>query len=171
MSIYYKYAPYGTNIVILSYVDDCVYWYTPEFLGKWFVNTIGKRFRVNSLGYSHWFTSIRILQMKDHYISVDQAICATSIVDRYFDTDTVKTSSNVYKNTLKSDMIFTKDNESNSDDQVEKLTREFSIHYRDCIGSLIYFLSRRVDLSFTVNTLAKFYQILVKYVLRYCHIG
>ena len=34
MSIYYKYAPYGTNIVVLSYVDDFVYWYTPESLGK-----------------------------------------------------------------------------------------------------------------------------------------
>ena len=25
MSIYYKYAPDGTNIVILSYVDVCIY--------------------------------------------------------------------------------------------------------------------------------------------------
>ena len=25
MSIYYKYAPDGTNIVVLSYVYDCVY--------------------------------------------------------------------------------------------------------------------------------------------------
>ena len=25
--IYYKYAPYGTNIVVLSYVDYCFYWY------------------------------------------------------------------------------------------------------------------------------------------------
>ena len=28
LSIYYKYAPYGSKIVFLSYVDDCVYWYT-----------------------------------------------------------------------------------------------------------------------------------------------
>ena len=34
MSIYYKYAPGGTKIVVLSYVDDCVYWYTSEALGK-----------------------------------------------------------------------------------------------------------------------------------------
>ena len=32
MSIYYKYAPYGTLIVVLHYVDDCVYWYTSESL-------------------------------------------------------------------------------------------------------------------------------------------
>ena len=34
MSIYYKYAPYGSKIVILSYVDDCVDWYTYEDPGK-----------------------------------------------------------------------------------------------------------------------------------------
>ena len=34
MSIYYKYAPYGTKIVVLYYVDDCVYWYNYEVLGN-----------------------------------------------------------------------------------------------------------------------------------------
>ena len=34
MSIYYHYAPDGYNIVILSYVDDFVYWYTNEDNGK-----------------------------------------------------------------------------------------------------------------------------------------
>ena len=28
MSIYYKYAPDVSKIVVLSYVDYCVYWYT-----------------------------------------------------------------------------------------------------------------------------------------------
>ena len=31
-------------------------------------------------------------------------------------------------------MIFTKYNAANSDEQVEKLTIEFSIHYRACTG-------------------------------------
>ena len=34
MSIYSKYAPDGEKSVVLSYVDDCVYWYTSEYLGK-----------------------------------------------------------------------------------------------------------------------------------------
>ena len=65
MSIYYKYAPDGSKIVFFSYVDDCVYWYTNEDLGKWFVDTLGKRFHVKFLGYAHWFMSIRIYQLKD----------------------------------------------------------------------------------------------------------
>ena len=53
-------------------------------------------------------------------------------------------------------MIFTKEDVSTSDGQVEKLTSEFNIHYRSCIGSLIYLLSTRVDLSFEVHKLEKF---------------
>ena len=56
------------------------YRYGYEALGKRFVGTLGKRFRVNFLGYAYWFMSIRISHMEDHYISVDQARYATSIV-------------------------------------------------------------------------------------------
>ena len=95
MSIYYKYAPYGSKIVVLYYVDDCVYWYTSEALGKWFVDTLGKRFHVKFLGYAHCFMSIRISQMKDHSISMDQDRYDTPIVEKYLDTDAVKSSKNV----------------------------------------------------------------------------
>ena len=53
-------------------------------------------------------------------------------------------------------MIFTKKDVFTSDEQVEKLTREYNIHYRACIGSLIYLLSTRMELSFVVHKLAKF---------------
>ena len=90
MSIYYKYAPDGSKIVVLSYVDDYVYWYTNEDLVKWFVDTLGKRFHVNFLGFSHWFISIRTSQLKDHSISVDQARYVTSIFSKYLDIAIVK---------------------------------------------------------------------------------
>ena len=94
--------------------------------------------------------------MKDHSISVDQVRYATSIVAKYLDTATAKVSTKFYNTTLPADMIFTKEDVSTSDEQVEKLTREYNIHYRACIGSLIYLLSTRVDLSFAVHKLAKF---------------
>ena len=53
-------------------------------------------------------------------------------------------------------MIFNKDNASTVDKKVEKLTREFYIHYRACIVSLIYLLSTIVDFSFAVHKLEKF---------------
>ena len=133
MSIYYKYAPDGSNIVVLSYVDYCVYWYTNEDLGNWFFDTLVKRFHVNFLGFAHWFMSVRISQLKDHSISVDQARYATSIFAKYLDTAIVKASKMFYNKTLPSDMIFTKEDVSTSDEQVETFTREYNIHYRACI--------------------------------------
>ena len=110
-----------------------------------------KRFYMNFLGYAHCFMSIIISHMKDHSISVYQSRYATSIVDDYLDTATVKTVKKViyYKK-------FTKADASTSDDQVEKLTREFNIHYGDCIGSLIYLLYTRVYLSFALQKLERF---------------
>ena len=95
---------------------------------------LGKRSHVNFLGYAHWFMSIRISHMKDHLISLDQARYATSIVAKYLDTATVKVSTIFYKTTLPFGIMFTKADVSTRDDKVEKLTREFNIHYRSCIG-------------------------------------
>ena len=94
--------------------------------------------------------------MKDHSISVDQAKYAISVDAKYLDTATVKASTHFYNTTLPSDMIFAKSDPSTSDEQFEKLTTEFNIYYRDCIRSLIYLLSTRVDLSFAVHKLEKF---------------
>ena len=78
---------------------------------------------MNFLGYTHWFMSIKKFQMRDHSISVYQAIYDTYIVAKYLDNVTFKRSTKVYKNIFSSDMIFTKDDASTSDDQLEKLTK------------------------------------------------
>ena len=83
---------------------------------------MGKRFHVNFLGYAHWFVSIRISQLKDHSISVDQSRYATSIVAKYLDTATVNKNTKFYNTTFPSDMIFTKEDVSTSDEQVKKFT-------------------------------------------------
>ena len=115
MTIYYNYEPGGSKIFFLSYVDDCVYWYTNEDHEKLFVHNMGKRFQVNFLGYAHCFMSIIIYQLKDHSISVDQARYATYIVAKYLDTATVKVSKKCYRTIFPADMIFTKEDVSTSD--------------------------------------------------------
>ena len=75
--------------------------------------------------------------MNYHSISVDQSRYSASIVANFLDTATVNTSTKFYKTTLKYDMTLIKDNESTSDEKVEKLNMEFNIQYRACIGSHI----------------------------------
>ena len=111
---------------------------------------------MNFLGFAHWFMSIRISQLKDQSISVDQARYSTSIVAKYLETATVKVSNKFYKTTLPADMIFTKEDVSRSDEQIENSTGKYNIHYRACIGSLIYLFYTRLDLSFAVHKVAKF---------------
>ena len=113
---------------------------------------------MNFLVYAHWFMSIRISQLRDHSISVDQARYATSIVEKYVYIATVKVSTKFYKTAFPDDMIFTKEDVSTSDEQVEKLTGEYNIHYRAYIVSLLYLLSTRVDLSFALHKLSPLYE-------------
>ena len=68
------------QIVVLSYVDNCVYWYTSEDIIKWFVGALVNRFHVNFLRYTDWFMSIKISQTRYHSIYVDQAIYDNYIV-------------------------------------------------------------------------------------------
>ena len=75
---------------MLSYVDECVYWYTYEELLTWFVDKLGNIFHVNFLGYAHWFMSIGISQTKYYYISLNQDRYATSVFEKHLDTTTIK---------------------------------------------------------------------------------
>ena len=67
--------------------------------------------------------SIRIYQMKDNSISVDQARYTTYIVAKHLNTATFKTSKKLYKTTFPYTTIFTKSDGSTSDEKVDKLTR------------------------------------------------
>ena len=82
------------------------------------MDTLGKIFYVNFLGYAHCFMSIRISQLKYHCIYLDQSLYATYVVVKYLNTATIKELSKSYKTTLLSDVIFTKEDYSNSDEQV-----------------------------------------------------
>ena len=67
---------------------------------------------------------IRISQLKDHYISVDQARYATSIVAKYLDIATIKENTDFHNTTLPHDIIFIKYYYFSNDEQVLVLSRE-----------------------------------------------
>ena len=50
MSIYYKYSPEEKNIVVLSYVDDCVYWYTSDAIGNFVCGYFRKEITCELIG-------------------------------------------------------------------------------------------------------------------------
>ena len=75
-----------------------------------------------------------ISQLKDHYISVDQDSHATYFFAKYQDNSTIKENQNYHNTTLPHYMIFTKEDASTSGKHAEVIYREYSIHYRACVG-------------------------------------
>ena len=66
---------------------------------------------------------ISISQLKDYSISVDQARYATYVVTNYLYNSTIKNNSKFCNTTLPCDMIFTTEDASVSDEQVELISR------------------------------------------------
>ena len=68
-SIYYKYAPDGSKLVVLSYVDEFVYVYKSEELVKWFLDTLRKRLHMNFPGYTLGYHNLRTILFQ--FIKID----------------------------------------------------------------------------------------------------
>ena len=66
---------------------------------------------------------IRISQLKEHYISVCQARYDTYVVAKDIYTAIIKENSKFHKTTLTHDLIFTKEDYSTSDEQLEVFYR------------------------------------------------
>ena len=88
------------------------------------MDTVGNIFHVKFLWYAHCFISVDISQLKDRSIPMDQARYATSVVEKYLDTDTIKWNSKFHNTTLPHDIIFSKEHASVSDVQVQVLSIE-----------------------------------------------
>ena len=88
------------------------------------MDTLGKILHMKFLGYAHWLMSIRISQLNYHSISVHQDRYDTSDITKYLSTTTIKENQNFHKTTLSHDMIFTREDNSASEKQVEVLFRE-----------------------------------------------
>ena len=73
------------------------------------MDSLGKRLHVNFLGYANWFMSIIISKTKEYFIPVDQDIYATSVVEKYLDTTTIKENPKFHRTTLSHDVILTKE--------------------------------------------------------------
>ena len=53
--IYYKYEPDGSKLVVLYYVDDCVYWYIKMVFGYYWKEVLCEIIRICTLVYVHYY--------------------------------------------------------------------------------------------------------------------
>ena len=130
------------------------------------MDTRGNRLYLKFLGYAHWFMSIRISQIKDPSISVDQYRYDTSVVANNLDTATIKENSKFHKTSLPRYMKFTKEDSSKSYEQVGVLSIQYNINYKSCLVSIIYIFLKEFIYVLHYTSWKSFHQTLVKYNLR-----
>ena len=70
----------GSELWIILYVDDFLYFGTNEHTRTKFDFVFGTRFKVEFQGQSHWYLASRITQDQNFNITIDQSIYAKSIV-------------------------------------------------------------------------------------------
>ena len=79
------------------------------------MDTLGNILPVKFLGYVQWFIFIRISQLRDHSVSVNQARYAICVFGNDLETAAIKKNSMIHDTTLPHDIIFTKEYTSASD--------------------------------------------------------
>ena len=80
----------GSQLWIILYVDDFLYFGTTEKTRKKFELEFGSRFNIEFQGKAHWYLAARINQDKNFNITIDQSRYAKSIVKCYLDPAGVK---------------------------------------------------------------------------------
>ena len=140
---------------ILVYSDDCLYFNSKNNEGeiKEFEKQVGLRFDVEFKGLAHWFLSMRISRDQFRNYTIDQSRYALNIVEKYLGAVPNKKHVN---RPLPSGLEPSKKDCSKTTKEVIDLSTEYRIDYPAVIGSLIYLMNTRPDITFAVTKLAKF---------------
>ena len=84
--------------------------------------------------------------------TVDQSRYLKGIIKKFLGVTNAKTTNRP----LPSEWEATKNQESKTDDETKSLSEEYRLDYPSVIGSLIYLLNTRPDITFAGTKLAKF---------------
>jgi hypothetical protein len=153
--LFYKIYPDGSQLFLLNYVDDMLYFGTSAALIAQFEADLSSRFDLEKLGQAHWYLATRITQHANFNITIDQTKYCKSILRRYLDSAGCKNNIQLHSTPLPSGFILSIEDLSATDDDANNLSNEYKINYHSCIGSLIYLTLTRTDIIFAINKLAK----------------
>nr|GFB01214.1 putative ribonuclease H-like domain-containing protein [Tanacetum cinerariifolium] len=127
-------------LLVQVYIDDIIFGSTKKELSTKFEKLIHDKFQMSSMGELSFFLGLQVKQKSDGiFISQDKYV--TEILKR-FDFVTVKIASTP----MESNKLLIKDEEA----------EDVDVHlYRSMIGSLMYLIASRPDITFTVCACAR----------------
>jgi hypothetical protein len=121
-----------------------------------FETKLAERFNLETKGQAHCYLATCIMQLACFDIILDQTRYCKSILRRYSDTVGCKDITRRHTTPLPSNFVPTLEDCSETEEKAMVLSEEYKLDFASCIGSLIYLSKTRVDITFTVNKLAKY---------------
>ena len=75
----------GTQIYILSYVDEMLYYGADEDKLAEFEERLKARFNLETMGQAHWYLGTRINQLSNFDIELDQSRYCSALIKKYLE--------------------------------------------------------------------------------------
>ena len=121
-----------------------------------FEKQLKKRFAVEFKGSAQWYISMKITQLANYDIIVDQTRYLKSILNRFLTTIRMPINKKYHNKPLPDGFVAMKDDMAPSEQESVELQEKHNLDYRALIGCLIYLTYTRADCVYAVNKLAKF---------------
>ena len=154
-TLYTKTFEDGSTIWLLNYVDDMLYFCTSESRRREFEKHVCKRFAVELKGRAQWYISMKLRQLNNYDIVIDQDRYVQSLLQRFLNTVRMPILDKKTSTPIPTDFVYSKDDLAETEDASKILQRKYNIDFRALIGCLLYLTYTRIDIVYSINKLAK----------------
>ncbi len=132
--LFHKEFADGSQIMLLDYVDDSLYFGTKVATVKQFEEQLSARFELELMGQAHWYLSTCITLLANFDIT-DQTRYCMSILKRYLETARCPNSTRHHPTPFALDFTPSADNYSTTEEEARTLSMEYNIDFASCVGS------------------------------------
>ena len=144
-------------IYMVIYVDDSLYFGSDKELEKKFTDAMGKRFKLELQGWSHWFLGTRLYREADGSYVLDQENYIKHILNRYCGETSPWGLPSYQSTPAPTDYVYTKENRPKDEEEKRMIATKFpDLSMASAVSSLLYAaLNTRSDILWITNKLAK----------------
>ena len=153
----YVYRNGDEYLYLICYIDDSLYFGSTDEIEKKFGDALGKRFKLELQGWSHWFLGTRLYREKDGSYLLDQENYIKHVLNRYCGEDSPWGLPPIQNTPAPIEYAFTKDNQPKSEEDRALITTKYKgLSMASAVSSLLYAaLNTRYDILWITNKLAK----------------
>ena len=138
-------------------MDDSLYFGSSTEIEQKFTTAMGKRFKLELQGWSHWFLGTRLYREEDGSYSLDQENYIRHMLNRYCGKETKWGLPPFQSTPAPVDYVYTQTNRPQNDEEKQIIATKFKgLSMASAVSSLLYAaLNTRSDILWATNKLAK----------------